>query len=265
MHVVNEPGQPSALAQLVAIWRHPVKSLQGEQLAAGTVDDDGLRGDRVWGIRDNDTGKILTGRREPRLLDAAASLREDGQTEIVLPDGTTLHGMGDATDEALSDWLGRPVTLDAAVGAAGARAEYFSDATDDTSDAIEWTMPPGRFVDAMPLLVLTTASLRAAAAFYPDGKWDARRFRPNLLIDIDTDGWVDDDWCGRVVRVGEVDLLPQQGCIRCTMVTRPQPGLERDLDIYKTVARHHNGTLGVWTRVRTPGTIRTGDPVHLGT
>jgi hypothetical protein len=47
-------------------------------------------------------------------------------------------------------------------------AEYFADATDDTSAAIEWTMPPGRFVDALALLVLTTASLRAGAARYPE-------------------------------------------------------------------------------------------------
>lgn len=44
-------------------------------------------------------------------------------------------------------------------------------------------MPPGRFVDAMALLVLTTASLRAGAARYPDGDWDGRRFRPNILVD----------------------------------------------------------------------------------
>ena len=45
------------------------------------------------------------------------------------------------------------------------------------------------------------------------------------------------------------------------MVTRPQPHLERDLDIYRTVARHHGGNFGVWTAVATPGTIRLGDAV----
>jgi uncharacterized protein YcbX len=249
--------------QLVATWRHPVKSLQGERLAAAALEEDGLVGDRCWGIREEASGKILTGRREPRLLQAAASLGEDGQPEIALPDGMILRGTGPATDGALSVWLGRAVTLAAARGAPGAQAEYFADATDDTSAAIEWTMPPGRFVDAAPLLLLTTASLRAAAAFHPDGHWDVRRFRPNLLIGIDADGWVEDGWCGQTVRVGDVELLPRKPCQRCTMVTRPQPELERDLGIYRTVARHHAGNLGVWTTVRTPGTIRTGDPVQL--
>ena len=48
---------------IAALWRHPVKSLQGESLAAATIDHDGLRGDRRWGIRDEATGRILTGRR----------------------------------------------------------------------------------------------------------------------------------------------------------------------------------------------------------
>lgn len=252
------------MMQLLAIWRHPVKSLQGEPLESAVVDTDGLRGDRCWGIRDEATGKILTGRREPRLLEAAASLGPDGQPEIGLPNGTILRGEGLATNAALTDWLGQPVTLAAAISAPGGRAEYFADATDDRSTAIEWTMPAGRFVDGLPLLLLTTASIRAGAALHPDGDWDVRRFRPNLLIDVATDGWVEDGWCGRTVRVGAVELRPRQPCVRCTMVTRPQPGLERDVDIYRTVARHHDGTLGVWTAVRTPGTIRTGDPLQIG-
>ncbi len=248
---------------LVALWRYPVKSLQGEQLTTGVVDADGLRGDRCWGIHDEASGKILTGRREPRLLDAAATLGEDGEPELVLPDGTTLHGTGPATDAALSAWLGQRVTLAAAAGAPGGRAEFFADATDDSSDAIEWTMPPGRFVDALPLLVLTTASLRTAATFHPDGNWDVRRFRPNLLVDVDGEGWVEDGWCGQTVRVGDVEVVPQAPCVRCTMVTRAQPALDRDLEIYKTVARHHAGNFGVWTAVQAPGTLRTGDPVAV--
>jgi uncharacterized protein YcbX len=250
-------------ARLAAIWRYPVKSLQGEALTEADVDVDGVRGDRRWGIRDATTGRILTGRREPRLLLAAARLGADGEPEIELPNGQYTYGTGPQTNAALSDWLDRPVTLQAAGGSPGGTAEYFADAVDDTSSAIEWTMPPGRFVDAMALLVLTTGSLHAAAALHAAGNWDVRRFRPNLLIDIDTDGWIEDGWCGRMLSIDTVTVVPDQPCVRCTMVTRPQPGLERDLDIYKTVSRHHDGTLGVWTRVHAPGRAHVGSPVVI--
>jgi uncharacterized protein YcbX len=251
-------------ARLVEIWRYPVKSFQGEQLPHAAIEASGARGDRCWGVRDETTGRILTARREPQLLLAAASLTADDEPELTLPDGVRCCGSGARTDALLSDWLGKPVTLAPATGDRGATAEYFADATDDTSQPIEWTMPPDRFVDAMPLLVLTTSSLRAGARLYPAGQWQARRFRPNLLIDIDADGWVEDGWCGRTVRIGEVELVPREPCVRCTMVTRPQPGLDRDLDIYKTVARHHGGNLGAWTAVRTPGMVGIGDRIEIG-
>src|SRR5207253_6909101 len=140
---------------------------------------------------------------------------------------------------------GKPVRLVTSVAAPGANAEYFEDATDDTSQAIEWTMPAGRFVDAAPLLVLTTASLRAGAALYPDGEWNRRRFRANIVVDVDDDGWVEDAWCGAAaLRIGDVVLRPQQPCIRCTMVTRPQPTLGEDRDIFRTLARNHSAQFG---------------------
>jgi len=244
-----------------AIWRYPVKSLQGEQLPTATVEGDGLLSDRQWGIRDDATGRILTGRREPQLLLAAATPTHDGAPAITVPDGESVVGIGPQTDAALSAWLGKPVSLVDAKGAPGASAEFFADATDDTSRAIEWTMPAGRFVDAMPLLLLTTASLRTAAATHPDGDWDVRRFRPNLLIETDDDGWVEDSWFGRTLRVGQVALAPKEPCVRCTMVTRPQPGLERDLDIYKTLSRHHGGTFGTWSEVVAPGPVSVDDVV----
>jgi uncharacterized protein YcbX len=249
------------------IWRYPVKSLQGERLSEAVVDVSGLRGDRCWGIRDETSGKILTGRREPELLLAVASSAADGEPDIVLPSGDHCRGSGPQTDAALSDWLHRSVTLVGANGAPGGEAEFFADATDDTSEAITWTMPVGRFVDAMPLLLLTTASLRAGAELYPAGDWNVRRFRPNILVDVDNfagrDRWLEDSWCGSPVYIGSTTLLPRQGCARCTMVTRPQPSLERDLDIYKTVARHHGGTFGVWTQVTTPGEIHINDSVTV--
>lgn len=250
--------------RLTRIMRYPVKSLQGEVVPAAAIEPDGLHGDRSWGIRDETTGKILTARRAPQLLFAAAALAADGAPVITLPTGAICHGTGADTDAALSAWLGRPVRLVASVGTPAGRAEYFADATDDASEAIEWTMPAERFVDAAPLLVLTTASLRRATALYPEGDWNVQRFRPNLLVDVAGDGWLEDGWCGgAVLRIGAVELRPQEPCIRCTMVTRPQPDLDGDPEIFRTLAHHHGGRFGAWTAVATAGPVSLDDEVGI--
>ena len=244
--------------ELTGVWRYPVKSLQGEPLESARVEVDGLLGDRRWGIRDERTGRILTARRRPELLDAAASY--DGDLPVItLPGGHLVTGPGKQADRLLSEWLGDPVRLVASVGSDPGRAEFFADATDDTSEAIEWTMPASRFVDAAPVLVLTTASLRTGAAHHPEGIWDPRRFRPNLVIDLDDEGWIEDRWVGTPLRVGSVTLRPTERCIRCTMVTRAQPGLESDVEVFRTLARHHDGRFGVWSEVLTTGALSVGD------
>ncbi len=249
--------------KLLEIWRYAVKSLRGEPLTTAEVEGDGLAGDRRWGIRDQRTGRILTARRRPELLTAAASY--DGDTPVIsLPDGGIAAGPGKHTDHLLSEWLDSPVSLVASAASDPGRAEYFEDATDDTSQPVEWTMPALRFVDAAPLLVLTTASLRTAAALHPAGEWDTRRFRPNLLVDLEGDGWVEDAWVGKPLHVGRVSLTAVQRCVRCTMVTRPQPGLSADVDMFRTLARHHGGLFGVWSEVLQPDRVSVGDRVTVG-
>ena len=248
--------------EIVAIWRYPVKSLQGEPLDTAVVERDGLEGDRRWGIRDVRTGRILTARRRPALLHARASYR-DAQPVITLPDGRTVEGPGSTTDRLLSEWLDGPVSLVTAVSSAPGRAEYFADATDDSSPAIEWTMPTNRYVDAAALLVLSTSSLRTASSFSPAGDWQPRRFRPNLLVRTAGDGWVEDAWVGQAVHTGSAVLAPTEGCMRCTMVTREQPGLDADPDVFRTLARHHGAKLGVWCDVTLTGSVRVGDAVTV--
>lgn len=247
--------------EVVGLWRHPVKSLQGEPLETARLEQDGVAGDRQWGIRDEQTGRILTARRRPELL-AASATYVGGRPRITLPDGRTTVGPGPESDRVLSDWLVHPVTLVASGESPGGRAEFFADATDDTSEAIEWTMPVGRFVDAAPLLVLTTASLSAGRRLHPSGTWEPRRFRPNVLVETAGDGWLEDTWVGGRLEIGPAALRPVQGCIRCTMVTRAQPGLDHDVDIFRTLARHHDGLFGVWCEVIGPAVVTLGDRVE---
>jgi uncharacterized protein YcbX len=50
---------------------------------------------------------------------------------------------------------------------------------------------------------------------------------------------------------------------RCVMTTRPQPGgIERDVDVLRTINRERNTFLGIATLVRTPGVVRVGDVVE---
>jgi uncharacterized protein YcbX len=255
-------GARMVAMRVVEVWRHPVKSLQGERLGEAVIEDSGMESDRRWGIVDRESGNVLTAKRVPALLLARARLTEAG-VDVVLPDGDVLAAPSAHTDDVLSKWLGRDVALVHAESLASGVGEYFQNAIDEESAIVSWTMPPGRFVDALPLLILTTASLRAGRALHPEGAWDARRFRPNIVIDVDDDGWVEDAWCGHALRIGTAVVQPVVPCERCTMVTRAQPELERDLDIFKTLARNHGKNVGVWTNVQTPGVLHVGDEVTL--
>jgi uncharacterized protein len=224
MPVPRQGSSAIASLHIAQLWRYPVKSLAGERLPTLRLVDDGIEGDRMWGIQDRHDGRILTARREPRLLFASSRLAATDLPVITLPDGQEMAGTGAVTDGSLSAWLGKPVSLVAASESEAAHAEYFADATDDASQALEWTMPKGRFVDAFPVLVISTAGLRSGAVAYPAGAWDVRRFRPNILVQVDGEGWTEDAWAERQLNVGSAQLMPRQRCTRCTMVNRAQPG-----------------------------------------
>ncbi len=219
------------------LWRHPVKSLQGEPLDEAVVEHSGLSSDRRWGIVDCETGMVLTARRVPSLLLASSRLT-GAEVELRLPDGNVVAAPSAHADDVLSNWIGRRVALVHVESFGAGVSEYFQDATDDNSAVVSWTMPPGRYVDALPLLVITTASLRQGRALHPDGAWETRRFRPNIVVDVEDDGWVEDAWCGRTIRVGTAAVQPavpshqSRKAVRssskwCTVVSSRRGGLSR--------------------------------------
>jgi uncharacterized protein len=247
--------------RIAGIYRYPVKSLQGEGLAAGVLTEQGLRGDRRWGLVDVDTGRVLSAKTEPLLMQATAYT--DGEVvRIRLPEGE-LFAPGPEADAALSAWLGRPVRLENAAATEG-RFEMNVDNVDDASPVIELPCPPGTFFDAAPVHLLTTASVRAMQQREPASAWNVRRFRPTLLIEAAADGFAEDEWIGGTVRVGGAELAVFAPTVRCRMTVHEQPGIERDLGVITAVNRDHGGNLGVYAVVRTPGRVAVGDDVTVG-
>ena len=230
---------------VVDLWRYPVKSLQGERLEAADITPEGIFGDRAYGIVDDATKLVLTARREPRLLEAAASYRPDGSVTITLPDGSV------ADDDAdLSAWLGYAVHLQAARPEVAGRYEIALDFEhEDASEWFQWSGPAGPFHDS----TRTRVSLLSEATIRD---WDARRFRANVLLS----GAGEEALVGSTVRVGQAELDVGKEIDRCVIVTRPQPGgIARDLDVLRTIHRERAGNLGVGALVRTPGRVAVGD------
>lgn len=231
---------------ITRLYRYPVKSMQGERLEVAAVGDRGIEGDRSHAIVDDTSGVVLTGRLDPPLLFARGVL-DDGHATVVLPDGSST-----SDDATLSAWIGRPVRLR---GPAPQRSSYEIriDAEDESSEVVAWQGPAGSYHDSgrTQLSIIATGDLR---------DWDVRRFRPNVLVDAETV----DHLVGRRVHLGDVVVEVVKHIDRCVMITRPQPeGIERDLDVLRTVRDEREMLLGVGAIVVAGGEIGVGDRLEV--
>jgi hypothetical protein len=90
------------------------------------------------------------------------------------------------------------------------------------------------------------------------------RLRPNLLLDIPGDGFVEDSWVGREAAIGsEVVLAVRMRTPRCVMVDLPQPGTTVDGRLLQTVSAVNDSCLGVVADVVRGGTVRAGEVAML--
>lgn len=235
--------------RVTEIWRFPVKSMGGETVPVTDVTDLGIVGDRGWSIYDVATGNTLTARRSPDLLFASARVI-GGEVVISLPD---LEEVGEGDDARLSEWLGRDVELRAAGDHnldVGGTYEVPLDVENDT-DWVSWQGPGGAFHDSTRSRVslVSEATLR---------HWDRRRFRTNIIAE----GSGEDGLVGSAITIGTVRLDVVKQIDRCVMVTRPQPSLERDLEVLKAINAERATFLAVGCLVTTAGVIAIGDEIR---
>ncbi len=240
------------IGTVAQIWRYPVQSMRGEQRAAADIVENGVVGDRLYGVVDPDAGMVVSsaqGRRKwrgivtlaARYLNGPAPGGKAPPVEILLPDGATLRNDQSDIDEQLAAALGAPVHL-ADKSVEEKRSEY----------------------GHSPLHLLTTASLRQFAEHHPGGRFVPARFRPNIVIDTGAAiGFLEQDWIGRRFSIGDrVEIAISEHCKRCVMTTLPQGDLPMDPAILHTSTAHNNTRAGVYATVVRPGTIKVGDPVR---
>jgi uncharacterized protein YcbX len=129
----------------------------------------------------------------------------------------------------------------------------------------EYESPPGTYLDAFPLLVMTTSALRSLRESLPDSVVDVRRFRPNLLIDTgDAAGHPEFGWVAGQLLIGDVILDIGAACPRCVMVTRAvDASLPADRSILRHIVRDLDQNVGVYATVARGGVVAAGDSVEF--
>lgn len=133
------------------------------------------------------------------------------------------------------------------------------------AEIFSYVSPLGTYFDAFPIHLLTTGALEAMRAKHPGGDWDAKRFRPNFVIESLPEQGASPElgWAGKRLRLGEVELECTVATPRCSMVAQPQPGLAKDPSVLRTIVRDADQLLGIYARVTRGGRVRCGDQVTL--
>jgi uncharacterized protein YcbX len=274
------------IGSVVSLWRYPLKSMMGDELNAAEVTKEGILGDRHGALIDRETGMVVSAK-NPRKWGDFFAFRaafvepptlgsEMPAVRVTLPDGKEVTSEAADFAQVLSQALGRQVTFMRAApsassaGSSGrAKAEEYwpdMDGLDHRDTITDFDLPEGTFFDAAVVHLLTTATLDRLRELYPDGRFEVRRFRPNIVVapEPDQHGFVENYWVGRTLAIGpEVRLRVTGTCPRCVMTTLAQGDLPKDPGILRAAAQHNGANVGVYASVEQGGLVTRGNVVKL--
>jgi len=274
-------------ASILNIYRYPVKSMMGETLSEVDIGEAGIPGDRGWAVRDEKRGGIRGGKKIPQLMTLTA---QSGPTAplITAPDGDSASASTEGINEWLSEKLNHPVTLWPLLPAD--QLDHYRRGAPDTEDfeqelravfgrlpeeplpdltgfeeLLEFESPPGTYFDAFPISIMSQQSLATMNQLEGESRFDVRRFRPNLLVDIpDTNHpFPEQAWVGKTVSLGSVQLKIDMTCPRCSMTTHGFDDLPRDTEIMRKLVNHSDGNLGIYASVQRRGQISVNDHIEI--
>jgi uncharacterized protein len=287
MFVNHVQSSSTTAGKVVSLWRYPVKSMMGEELNSSYVTERGLIGDRTYAIVDKQTGKAASAknpRKWGKLFDFRSMFIDSPNGDdinnippvrIIFPDGSNIFSdrkEEDDMDSRLSEVFNRQVKLMKSSGLEEPGYEEYwpdIDGLARRNQVTDEAMPSKTFFDIAVIHILTTSTINRLRELYPGGRFEVRRFRPNIVVESAASSgkkndFIENSWVGKKMIIGkDIILNITAPCTRCVMITLPQGDLPSDLGILSTVAKYNQVHVGVYAAVERGGKIHRGDTVQI--
>ena len=235
-----------AVGVIRELGRYPVKSMRGERLGAMTLTLQGFLADRRYAFvqaASRSSFPWFTAREMPELLCYSTRVEKttfkEVEVTVCTPGGQKFTIQSDELRQELEARSGRNLFL-----LYNYRGSY----------------------DAAPVSLIslqTIARIAQESEIQPD-PW---RFRPNLLLDLESGKAFDElNWVSRIVRVGDTARIAVTKVDeRCMIITLDPATAKPSPAVLRYVVQQHNQCAGVYGQVLTVGEVRVGDTVWLET
>lgn len=258
------------VGRIESVWRYPVKSMRGEDLARAFVGFAGVYGDRLYAFRSSAAAAgfpYLTAREQQQMLQCRVRFRHP-ERAIAPPNLAAAEAMGPGVTPLYGD------AADMIVDVITPGGELFAVDDPRVIDRLREGQRDGlrlslirsdrALTDCRPISIISRQTARQLSDEVGIAL-DPRRFRANIYVDLETaPGFGENDWVGRRLRIGDkVEVAVLERDHRCKMITLDPETGEANPDIMRCVAQQHEGMAGVYAAVLVEGTIRPGDRIAL--
>ena len=245
-------------ARVAALWRHPIKGHGRDALEAVTLTKgQTMLWDRRWAVahemaKADETAwspcaNFSRGAKVPALM--AINTRCDqasGRVTLTHPDRPDLTFEPDREADRFLDWV-RPLMP-------ANRAQ---------STRIVRVKGRGMTDTDYPSISLLNLASNDTMTQTMQQEISPLRWRGNIHMS-GLDPWVEFDWIGKTVRLGEAELTIREPIVRCLATTANPDTGERDADTLAALKTHFgHQNVGVYAEVTRSGDITLGDPIEV--
>jgi hypothetical protein len=258
----------AVIGTVESLWRYPVKSMRGEELAEAFIGFAGVYGDRLFAFRSSEKPKgfpYLTGREQAKMVLYRPRFRHPDRAAKP-PNLAEAESIGPGLNPVYADSADLAVDVDTPSGEVLSVDEpaLIRTLSEGVGGALTLLRSERAMTDCRPVSLFSVQTARRLGDELGTNI-DKRRFRANIFVDLpSTAGFAEDGHVGRTLRIGSktvVAILERDP--RCAMISLDPDTAERNPAILGNVTKNHEGKAGVYGAVLVEGMVRVGDDIEV--